>query len=108
MKCEICDRQFNDTNPLCVHLRRTHNMNAQTYYDKYFKIDGEGLCLACGKPTLFHSLLDGYNPCCSQDCANHSQLRIDKIKQTTEEKYDVSCVFKRKDIRQKCEKLLTL
>lgn len=103
MKCEICDRQFNGTNPLCVHLRRTHNMNAQTYYDKYFKIDDEGLCLTCEKPTLFNNLLDGYNLYCSRDCANHSQLRIDKIKQTTEEKYGVSCIFKRKDIRQKCE-----
>lgn len=104
MKCEICGRQFNGTNPLCVHLRRTHNMNAQTYYDLYYKKMDEGLCLACGKPTVFRSLIYGYNPYCSRDCANHSQLRIDKIKQTTEERYDVSCIFKRKDIRQRCEK----
>ena len=102
--CKICNREFNGTNPLCVHLRRSHNMNAQTYYDRYFKTENEGFCLACGKPTLFRSLLYGYNPYCSQDCANHSQLRIDKIKQTTEEKYGVSCVFKRKDVRQNCEK----
>lgn len=93
MKCEICSKL----------LKPQGIGKGEEYYKLYLMKDNENICVVCGKPTLFHSLLDGYNPYCSQDCVNHSPLRIDKIKQTTEEKYDVSCVFKRKDIRQKCE-----
>lgn len=102
--CQICNRPFTSTNPFCVHLRKSHNMDAKTYYDKYYKDDNEGICLVCKKPTLFNNLTKGYNPYCSRECANHSQARVDKIKQTTKEKYGVSCVLKRSDIREKCEK----
>ena len=102
--CQICNRHFTTTNPFCVHLRKSHNMDAKTYYDKYYKDDNEGICLVCKKPTLFNNLTKGYNPYCSRECANHSQARVDKIKQTTKEKYGVSCVLKRSDIREKCEK----
>lgn len=102
--CQICNRHFTSTNPFCVHLRKTHNVDAKTYYDTYYKNDTEGICLVCKKPTLFNNLIKGYNLYCSRECANHSQIRLDKIKRTTEEKYGVSCIFKRSDIREKCEK----
>lgn len=100
--CKICNKQYSNTTALCVHLRRSHNIDAKTYYDTYYTFNNK--CLACGKPTKFNNLITGYNKYCSRECANHSQARIDKIKQTTEERYGVSCIFKRNDIREKCEK----
>lgn len=100
--CKICHKQYNSTTALCIHLRKSHNIDAKTYYDAYYTVNNK--CLACGKPTKFNNLITGYNTYCSKECANHSQARIDKIKQTTNERYGVSCIFKRNDIREKCEK----
>lgn len=102
LTCKICNRSFSNTNALCVHLSRSHHIDAKTYYDTYYTVNNK--CLACGKQTKFKNLLTGYNKYCSRDCANHSEIRINNIKKTVEERYGVSNIFKLPNVREKCEK----
>ena len=52
---------------LSSHIRKTHNIESQDYYDKYMKTPNEGVCSICGKPTKYGGLSQGYFRCCN-DC----------------------------------------
>ena len=65
-KCKICDKTFKDVSR---HFK-SHNITSKEYYDKFFKIEGEGICLVCNSDTRFVSYLDGYKKHCSISCSN--------------------------------------
>ena len=66
MKCEICGQLCKSYGSLGQHLKYTHNIKTQDYYDTYLKQDNnEGICLTCGKPTTFRGIKAGYSQYCS-------------------------------------------
>ena len=68
--CAICQAPQATIRGLSTHVLKKHSMEARAYYDAYVKLESEGICKICGKPTKFHTIADGYRDCCSQKCAN--------------------------------------
>lgn len=88
MKCEICDRKFNNSRILGIHISTTHEMSKKDYYDKFLKRDeNEGKCLECGKETGFVTLVKGYRIFCSVKCLNQSQYHIKHCTETYTKNY---------------------
>ena len=88
MKCEICDRKFNNSRVLGIHISTTHEMSKKDYYDKFLKRDeNEGKCLECGKETGFVTLVKGYRIFCSVKCLNQSQYHIKHCTETYTKNY---------------------
>lgn len=88
MKCEICDRKFENSRVLGIHISTTHKMSKQEYYDKFLKKDeNEGKCLECGKETGFITLVKGYRIFCSVKCLNKSQYHIKHCTETYTKNY---------------------
>lgn len=88
MKCEICDRKFENPRTLGIHISTTHKMSKQEYYDKFLKRDkNEGKCLECGKETGFITLVKGYRIFCSVKCLNQSQYHIKHCIETYTKNY---------------------
>lgn len=49
------------------------NMTIKSYYDEYYKTEGENVCSVCGgRHDNFDGLLNGYSKYCSSKCANRS------------------------------------
>lgn len=85
MKCELCGKKFKN---LSSHLKKSHNFEDEEiveYYNEYLKIELEGHCLICGKPTEFTSLNFGYNKYCSKECRNRSLSILNKVFPTEED-----------------------
>ena len=88
MKCEICNRKFENSRVLGIHISTTHGMSKQEYYDKFLKKDeNEGKCLECGKETGFVTLVKGYRIFCSVKCLNQSQYHIKHCIETYTKNY---------------------
>lgn len=73
-KCEICGKEFENSG-FAYHLTHSHkdifehNGNIQkSYYDKYLRKPGEGICPKCGEETEFISLSKGYKKEHKGDC----------------------------------------
>ena len=67
MKCEICNKEFNNTKGLSLHLVQVHKFNKKDkkdYYDKYLKRNGEGNCYFCENESIFFNLTKGYHRIC--------------------------------------------
>lgn len=84
--CKICGRDIRKTS-MSRHLNFTHKITLKEYYDKFYKKEGEGICLFCGKESVFNGL-NGYRQYCSKYCNNHSPIRIDKMLNTYNKKSD--------------------
>lgn len=90
-KCEICGRDdFEKITQLTTHIQFHHKeYTAQSYYDRFFKKPGEGLCKTCGCDTPFRGILKGYQKFCSNKCAwqdpDVKAKRAESISQLTEE-----------------------
>ena len=83
MKCKICNRKFENSRVLGIHISTTHKMSKQEYYDRFLKRDeNEGKCLECGKETGFVTLVKGYRIFCSVKCLNQSQYHIKHCTET--------------------------
>lgn len=68
MKCEICNKEIDNTKGLSVHLVKSHNYNIndkKEYYDKYFKKENEGKCYFCNNEAKFFDLTRGYHRICN-------------------------------------------
>lgn len=88
MKCLICNREFNNSRVLGIHISTTHKTSKQEYYDKFLKRDkNEGKCLECGKETDFITLVKGYRIFCSRQCLNQSQYHIKHCTETYTKNY---------------------
>lgn len=100
--CRICGRTFRGLAYLGGHIRRTHKMSRKIYYDRFYKKDGEGVCLRCGKDTGFEKLSLGYNRYCSRQCANSDIRTIEGRRKTVQERYGVDHVMRVEGIKKKC------
>jgi len=90
MKCEICGKSYERLAHLSGHVKRVHNIDFKTYYDRYLKVEGEGECETCGAPTTFSK--GKYASFCSNKCINAhegvKQKMSASIKKTLSEKTD--------------------
>ena len=90
-ECKICGRKdFEKITSLTTHIQFHHkDYTAQSYYDKFLKKEGEGVCKTCGKPTKFRTLLAGYSLFCSNKCVwqdpEVKAKRAESISKLTEE-----------------------
>ena len=122
--CEECNAQYINLQALSKHIKLKHNIN--TYYDKWLKEKGEGLCKICGKKTKRNDkFASGYKTCCSKECNNkYNLLRTkeeifkiygvenpyqaktvkDKIKETNKERYGVEFITQNKEIELRANK----
>lgn len=66
--CKICNREFKTARALSYHVHFAHNINSKEYYDKFLKIETDGICAYCGKQTPFLGLADGYQKYCCAKC----------------------------------------
>jgi len=119
MFCGICNKQTKYVIDSFSrwHLKKEHNMNLQEYYDICFKKPNEGICIVCGKPTIFKSFYLGYNNHCSRECARISPLSAlnisksysirdmkkesEKRKITCLKRFGVECASKSEQVRLK-------
>ena len=66
MKCQICNKDFKI---LGRHIRSFHSLMPKEYYDKYLKKENEGICVVCGRQTLYsRNIKRGYHIFCSVNC----------------------------------------
>ena len=63
-KCEICGEVFTSNVAFSNHIALKHNLELKSYYDRFLKKEGEGICTNCGRPTKFHTLDKGYAKLC--------------------------------------------
>ena len=80
MKCELCNKSFNDYKGLSGHIAKTHKIKIKTYYDSYLKKENDGICY-CGQLTRFKNIR-GYVTYCSVQCSNKCSDVQEKKKNT--------------------------
>ena len=103
MICDICNKEFKTYVGLSCHIRQSHNITSQEYYDEYIKKEGEGFCEVCQKPTSFRNLHIGYSRFCSKKCIQNSEETKSKIQQTCLDRYDSKNVYASEYGKQKCK-----
>lgn len=110
MKCLICkDKEFKSAASLGTHLWKTHNMKPQKYYDVYLKTGNDGKCAACGCPTRFRSIGQGYLKYCSKKCAaadlandpERNEHKVNAMRETCLHVFGVDNATKAKAVQQK-------
>jgi len=89
--CPVCQKKLNNLRSVVNHIRSHKDYTQQSYYDKFFKKEGEGLCKLCNQPTKFYGFQKGYAEFCSHSCCNkyinqNPSVRK-KIKDTLERRY---------------------
>ena len=97
-KCKICNKVFKSNAGLGRHIKVSHNMTSQMYYDTY--IDSQHrtkYCKICGKQNKYINLIEGYTLGCCTTHTNRLKYNVDnpykseeiklKIKQTKKDKY---------------------
>jgi len=73
-QCQICGEIFNTYNGIISHIRK-HKIDLKKYYDKFFKLENEGVCSVSDLKTNFSSLENGY----CQYCKNYQQKDLKLI-----------------------------
>lgn len=84
MKCNYCGKEVDTYRALGIHLKKSHGISSEEYYEQYFKQPNEGFCVVCQQPVKFISLAKGYAKHCSVSCGVKDP--------ETQEKYRTSCV----------------
>ena len=102
MICDICNKEFKTYVGLSCHIRQSHNMTSQDYYNKYIRKEGEGFCNVCQKPTSFRNFHIGYSRFCSKKCIQNSEETKNKIQQTCLDRYNNKNVYASEYGKQKC------
>lgn len=107
LTCKICNQEFSKADCVGRHVKKMHNMDMKTYYDKYFKAENEGICKCCGINTEYHNLPNGYREFCSRRCfwkyTNSHDETKEKRKKTCIEKYGVSNYMQSSEFKTKSE-----
>lgn len=107
LKCKICGQEFTKYCNVTAHTKRKHNIDSKTYYDTYFKLDGEGFCKNCGKPVEYRDLQHGYREFCSRKCfwryTTKLQSTKDKRKATCLDKFGTESYMASDDFKQKAK-----
>lgn len=96
--CWICG--FIAKKHLKTHIHYKHKISKKDYYDKFYKHNGEGVCLQCGKPTNFVDS-NHYLKFCSTKCSTNNAAVLDKYKATVLKRYGVENVSQSKEIKNK-------
>lgn len=79
--CQICNLSVNG---LGSHITQKHRIKTKDYYDKYIRIENEGICPMCGKETSFRGIMKGgYLSHCSVKCLQNNPETIQKKKETS-------------------------
>ena len=76
--CKICG-DYTNAKGFGAHITCKHNMSLQQYYDKYIKVESEGICEKCGSKTEFISISKGYNKLCNNCKCTSNQKMICRI-----------------------------
>jgi len=103
IKCEICEKEYNSFKSLLSHIKM-HKISSKEYYDKYLKKENEGICIECGKETVFNRINKGYNIYCSCKCSANSNETKMKKEETCLEKYGCENVFQNEEVKDKIKK----
>lgn len=90
IKCEICNKEFDNYIGFGGHIRHKHNMSTESYYIQF--ISNKNKCRTCGELLKFYGLKIGYREYCDS-CSRKSDGRKNKIKQTIINKYGVENVM---------------
>ena len=109
MKCLKCNAEFKSAASLGTHLWKSHGMSSQEYYDTYLKSETDGKCAACGKPTSFKTIGQGYKKYCSRKCAasdlandpERNAHKVNAMKATCMQTYGVDNANKVAEFQQK-------
>lgn len=103
LTCRICNKQFDTIKGLVNHITRHHKMSSKQYYDTYYKTEGEGICLHCGKPTAYKGLQydPAYRSYCCSSCVQSNGEKYIKIRNTNLAKYGTACTLSLKSVQQK-------
>jgi len=101
--CKICDRVCKSASSLGSHLVNNHKCLTKDYYDKYKKVDGEGICKICKHQTKFVKMSIGYRTYCSPKCVQLDKDVRNKIESTCLEKYGVRVSSMNSEVKQKME-----
>ena len=101
MICDICNKEFKTYVGLSCHIRQSHNMTSQDYYNEYIRKEGEGFCEMCQKPTSFRNLHIGYSRFCSKKCIQNSEETKNKIQQTCLDRYNNKNVYESEEDKDK-------
>ena len=91
MICKICNKEIGKCG-MGSHLKRTHKINPEDYYNKYL---GHPKFCICGKKTSFLNVHSGYRDYCSQNCARRAIL------EQTREKYNVTNISQVEEVKSK-------
>ena len=65
MKCHECNLEFDNYLKLSKHIKFTHKITSQEYYDKHI---GKTYCVICAGETKFSNINCGYVKTCSHTC----------------------------------------
>ena len=70
MNCLICGNEYKSNAGLGHHIKSSHKLTTQEYYDNYIH-HKEKYCPICKKPNRFYNFIDGYSIGC---CTKHTNL----------------------------------
>ena len=102
-KCKICEKDCKDNHALGCHIAWAHKIKSKEYYDTYLRKPGEGVCLVCGKETVYQNMGSGYNKFCSLSCSAKFPEHQDAVKASILEKFGVEHPFQSKEIHAKIQ-----
>ena len=72
MKCLICNNEYKSNAGLGKHIKVSHHLSTQKYYDIYIDCSlSNKYCSICGKENKFNNFIVGYNLGC---CTEHTNL----------------------------------
>ena len=77
------------------------NCIKEKLYLFYFNLTEPPKCIVCGRKSIFFDIKRGYSEYCSNECANKSNKRIEKIKKTCLERYGVNSYLKTEASKEK-------
>ena len=98
MICKICDRQIGNKG-FSSHLRNTHKISNQEYYDTYIGTNDEKFCY-CGKPNAFLGIPYGYSKHCSAKCSMNDPKTTEKRINTNLKVFGTENPFQNEDIKK--------
>jgi len=89
MLCKICNLDIKTFRGLMVHTITKHNIKSKEYYDKFIKIEDEGICKYkdCKNTTTYVNVNQGYLRYCCTRHSNCSEENKKKIRKTKQLKY---------------------
>jgi len=88
IECAICKQEFEKRSFLSNHIK-CHSIRLKEYYDKFLKVEGEGICKICGHTTRFNGLESGYSTYCSKKCISNCPVIRKKCEETSIKHYGV-------------------